>query len=90
MQGLMPRKGEMALDLYCGVGLFAGALADRLGDKGALPHRGGKGAVEDARHNLTAFDPEPHRTGQGRARSSRAPASPRSTSSSSTRLAPAP
>ncbi|MGW2853887.1 class I SAM-dependent RNA methyltransferase, partial [Streptomyces sp. NPDC001215] len=36
MQGLLPRKGETALDLYCGVGLFAGALADRLGEKGAV------------------------------------------------------
>ncbi len=27
--GLEPRPGERALDLYCGVGLFAGALADQ-------------------------------------------------------------
>ncbi|MER5440856.1 class I SAM-dependent RNA methyltransferase [Streptomyces sp. NPDC002790] len=57
MQGLLPRKGDMALDLYCGVGLFAGALADRVGDKGAvLGIESGKRAVEDARHNLEAFD----------------------------------
>lgn len=57
MQGLLPRKGETALDLYCGVGLFAGALADRLGDKGAvLGIESGKRAVEDARHNLADFD----------------------------------
>ena len=57
MQGLLPRKGDMALDLYCGVGLFAGALADRLGDKGAvLGIESGKRAVEDARHNLAGFD----------------------------------
>ncbi|MGI5392304.1 class I SAM-dependent RNA methyltransferase [Streptomyces sp. CA-251251] len=57
MQGLLPRKGDMALDLYCGVGLFAGALADRVGDKGAvLGIESGKRAVEDARHNLAAFD----------------------------------
>ena len=57
MQGLLPRKGEMALDLYCGVGLFAGALADRLGDKGAvLGIESGKRAVEDARHNLADFE----------------------------------
>ncbi|WP_031487981.1 class I SAM-dependent RNA methyltransferase [Streptomyces bicolor] len=57
MQGLLPRKGEMALDLYCGVGLFAGALADRLGDKGAvLGIEFGKRAVEDARHNLAGFE----------------------------------
>ncbi|WP_406863593.1 TRAM domain-containing protein [Streptomyces sp. HUAS MG47] len=57
MQGLMPRKGDTALDLYCGVGLFAGAIADRVGDKGAvLGIESGKRAVEDARHNLQHFD----------------------------------
>ncbi|CAL9559073.1 class I SAM-dependent RNA methyltransferase [Streptomyces sp. enrichment culture] len=57
MQGLLPRKGDTALDLYCGVGLFAGALADRVGDKGAvLGIESGKRAVEDARHNLQGFD----------------------------------
>ncbi|MBT2541492.1 class I SAM-dependent RNA methyltransferase [Streptomyces sp. ISL-44] len=56
MQGLMPRKGEMALDLYCGVGIFAGALAERLGEAGAvLGIESTKRAVEDARHNLTDF-----------------------------------
>ncbi|MEU2875282.1 TRAM domain-containing protein [Streptomyces sp. NPDC007070] len=56
MQGLLPRKGDMALDLYCGVGLFAGALADRIGEKGAvLGIESGKRAVEDARHNLADF-----------------------------------
>ncbi|MFG2667297.1 class I SAM-dependent RNA methyltransferase [Streptomyces sp. NPDC048387] len=56
MQGLMPRKGEMALDLYCGVGIFAGALAERLGEAGAvLGIESGKRAVEDARHNLADF-----------------------------------
>ncbi|GGZ35500.1 putative RNA methyltransferase [Streptomyces inusitatus] len=53
MQGLMPRKGETALDLYCGVGLFAGAIAERVGDQGAvLGIESSKRAVEDARHNL--------------------------------------
>ncbi|MEU6995463.1 class I SAM-dependent RNA methyltransferase [Streptomyces sp. NPDC046465] len=57
MQGLTPRKGDSALDLYCGVGLFAGALADRVGEKGAvLGIESSKRAVEDARHNLDAFD----------------------------------
>ncbi|MCP9956933.1 class I SAM-dependent RNA methyltransferase [Streptomyces sudanensis] len=57
MQGLLPRKGDTALDLYCGVGLFAGALADRVGDQGAvLGIESGKRAVEDARHNLQGFD----------------------------------
>jgi tRNA/tmRNA/rRNA uracil-C5-methylase (TrmA/RlmC/RlmD family) len=53
MQGLMPRKGDMALDLYCGVGLFAGALAERVGESGAvLGIESGRRAVQDARHNL--------------------------------------
>ncbi|MDQ0845592.1 class I SAM-dependent RNA methyltransferase [Streptomyces sp. V1I6] len=57
MQGLLPRKGDMALDLYCGVGLFAGALADRVGDQGAvLGIESGKRSVEDARHNLEHFE----------------------------------
>ncbi|MFY1679202.1 class I SAM-dependent RNA methyltransferase [Streptomyces sp. WMMC905] len=56
MQGLLPRKGDMCLDLYCGVGLFAGALADRVGDQGAvLGVESGKRAVEDARHNLADY-----------------------------------
>jgi len=56
MRGLTPRKGEMALDLYCGVGLFAGALADRVGETGAvLGIESGKRAAEDARHNLAEF-----------------------------------
>ncbi|MFD3327708.1 class I SAM-dependent RNA methyltransferase [Streptomyces sp. NPDC058701] len=56
MQGLMPRKGEMALDLFCGVGIFAGALAERLGETGAvLGIESTKRAVEDARHNLEDF-----------------------------------
>ncbi|MDK1475907.1 class I SAM-dependent RNA methyltransferase [Streptomyces sp. 549] len=57
MRGLTPRKGEMALDLYCGVGLFAGAIADRIGDQGAvLGIESDKRAVEDARHNLADLD----------------------------------
>jgi tRNA/tmRNA/rRNA uracil-C5-methylase (TrmA/RlmC/RlmD family) len=57
MQGLTPRKGETALDLYCGVGLFAGAIAERVGDTGAvLGIESGKRAVEDARHNLADLD----------------------------------
>ncbi|MGW1074933.1 class I SAM-dependent RNA methyltransferase [Streptomyces sp. NPDC002537] len=57
MQGLMPRKNDMALDLYCGVGLFAGALGERITDKGAvLGIESSKRAVEDARHNLQDLD----------------------------------
>ncbi|MTE21389.1 TRAM domain-containing protein [Streptomyces sp. TRM43335] len=57
MTGLTPHKGDMALDLYCGAGLFAGALADRIGPKGAvLGIESSKRAVEDARHNLADLD----------------------------------
>jgi tRNA/tmRNA/rRNA uracil-C5-methylase (TrmA/RlmC/RlmD family) len=57
MRGLTPRKGEMAIDLYCGVGLFAGALADRIGESGAvLGIESDKRAVEDARRNLADFE----------------------------------
>lgn len=45
LEGLEPRAGERALDLYCGVGLFAGALVDagcRVSgielDRGAIAH----------------------------------------------------
>ena len=56
MQGLMPRKGETALDLYCGVGLFAGAIAERVGETGAvLGIESGRRAAEDAQHNLEHF-----------------------------------
>ena len=57
MQGLMPRKGDMALDLYCGVGLFAGALGERVGERGAvLGIESSRRAVEDAQHNLQDLD----------------------------------
>ncbi|WP_069817108.1 class I SAM-dependent RNA methyltransferase [Streptomyces sp. TP-A0874] len=57
MRGLTPRKGEMALDLYCGAGLFAGALAERVGERGAvLGVESSKRAAEDARHNLQDLD----------------------------------
>jgi tRNA/tmRNA/rRNA uracil-C5-methylase (TrmA/RlmC/RlmD family) len=57
LDGLDPQWGESALDLYCGVGLFAGALADRVGDEGAvLGIESSKQAVVDARHNLATLD----------------------------------
>ncbi len=57
LDGLDPQWGENALDLYCGVGLFAGALADRVGEEGAvLGIESSKQAVADARHNLAALD----------------------------------
>lgn len=57
LAGLEPKAGETALDLYCGVGLFAGVLAERVGHDGAvLGIEGTKSAVADARHNLDDFD----------------------------------
>jgi tRNA/tmRNA/rRNA uracil-C5-methylase (TrmA/RlmC/RlmD family) len=50
---LAPKPGEIALDLYCGAGLFAGVLADAVGSDGAviaIEHN--PAAVRDARHNL--------------------------------------
>jgi tRNA/tmRNA/rRNA uracil-C5-methylase (TrmA/RlmC/RlmD family) len=50
---LAPRPGETALDLYAGVGLFAGALAARVGRDGSvLAVEGQARAVRDARRNL--------------------------------------
>src|SRR5699024_6121143 len=50
LDGLRPEPGERALDLYCGAGLFAGALADR-----GVRVQGVEGsaeAVRQARHNV--------------------------------------
>jgi tRNA/tmRNA/rRNA uracil-C5-methylase (TrmA/RlmC/RlmD family) len=50
---LDPQPGERALDLYSGVGLFAAALADRVGPAGAVATiEGDLRAVADARRNL--------------------------------------
>src|SRR5215467_2889510 len=50
---LRPRPGEVALDLFCGAGLFAGALATRVGPEGAvIAVDADRAAVRDARHNL--------------------------------------
>jgi tRNA/tmRNA/rRNA uracil-C5-methylase (TrmA/RlmC/RlmD family) len=48
-----PQPGEHALDLYCGVGLFAAGLASRVGSEGTVLGVEGEGrAVADARRNL--------------------------------------
>jgi tRNA/tmRNA/rRNA uracil-C5-methylase (TrmA/RlmC/RlmD family) len=48
-----PEPGERALDLYCGVGLFAVGLAARVGEEGSvLGIEGEPRAVADARRNL--------------------------------------
>jgi tRNA/tmRNA/rRNA uracil-C5-methylase (TrmA/RlmC/RlmD family) len=50
---LAPQAGETALDLYAGVGLFAGALAAEVGSGGAVfAVEGDARAVRDARRNL--------------------------------------
>jgi len=47
---LAPRPGEQAVDLYAGVGLFAGALAPQLASVTAV--EGDRRAARDAAHNL--------------------------------------
>jgi tRNA/tmRNA/rRNA uracil-C5-methylase (TrmA/RlmC/RlmD family) len=50
---LRPAPGERVLDLYSGVGLFAAALADRVGPSGAVVAvEGDPRAVGDARRNV--------------------------------------
>jgi tRNA/tmRNA/rRNA uracil-C5-methylase (TrmA/RlmC/RlmD family) len=53
LEQLDPQPGERALDLYSGVGLFAAALADRVGPTGSVAAvEGDARAVADARRNL--------------------------------------
>jgi tRNA/tmRNA/rRNA uracil-C5-methylase (TrmA/RlmC/RlmD family) len=48
-----PKSGDVVLDLYCGAGLFAGALAPLVGPGGAVVGiESDDAAVRDARHNL--------------------------------------
>jgi len=50
-----PQPGDVALDLYCGAGLFAGVLAEAVGPAGAvIGIESDAAAVRDARHNLRA------------------------------------
>lgn len=50
---LEPQQGEIALDLFCGVGLFAGALGERVGRDGlVIGVESGGQAVRDAKFNL--------------------------------------
>jgi tRNA/tmRNA/rRNA uracil-C5-methylase (TrmA/RlmC/RlmD family) len=50
LAGLVPQPGERAFDLYCGVGLFAGALVDAGAQVWGL--ESGRAAVAAARRNL--------------------------------------
>jgi tRNA/tmRNA/rRNA uracil-C5-methylase (TrmA/RlmC/RlmD family) len=53
LAGLGPQPGETALDLYSGVGLFAGVVAEAVGPGGAvIAIEQDAAAVRDARHNL--------------------------------------
>jgi tRNA/tmRNA/rRNA uracil-C5-methylase (TrmA/RlmC/RlmD family) len=53
LEMLAPQPGETALDLYAGVGLFAGALAAEVGPDGSvIAVEGDARAVRDARRNL--------------------------------------
>jgi hypothetical protein len=55
LDALRPEPGEVALDLYCGAGLFAGVLATAVGPSGAvIGIEADANAVRDARHNLRA------------------------------------
>jgi tRNA/tmRNA/rRNA uracil-C5-methylase (TrmA/RlmC/RlmD family) len=50
---LDPQPGDVALDLYCGAGLFAGVLARAIGPSGTvIGVEADHAAVRDARHNL--------------------------------------
>ena len=53
LTALEPRPGDVALDLYCGAGLFAGALSPAVGPSGTvIGVEADNAAVRDARHNL--------------------------------------
>ena len=53
LDALAPRPGDVALDLYCGAGLFAGVLAAAVGPAGAVTGiEHDRAAAADARHNL--------------------------------------
>jgi tRNA/tmRNA/rRNA uracil-C5-methylase (TrmA/RlmC/RlmD family) len=55
LDALRPQPGEVALDLYCGAGLFAGVLAGAVGPSGTvIGIEADPAAVRDARHNLRA------------------------------------
>jgi tRNA/tmRNA/rRNA uracil-C5-methylase (TrmA/RlmC/RlmD family) len=53
---LDPQPGDVALDLYCGAGLFAGVLAPAVGPGGTvIGVEADHAAVRDARHNLRGW-----------------------------------
>ncbi|HEU5159333.1 MAG TPA: class I SAM-dependent RNA methyltransferase [Streptosporangiaceae bacterium] len=53
LAALRPRPGDIAVDLYCGAGLFAGVLGERIGPDGLVVGiESDAQAVHDARFNL--------------------------------------
>jgi len=53
LTALEPRPADVALDLYCGAGLFAGVLSPAVGPGGTVVGvEADPAAVRDARHNL--------------------------------------
>jgi tRNA/tmRNA/rRNA uracil-C5-methylase (TrmA/RlmC/RlmD family) len=53
LDALEPRRGDVAVDLYCGAGLFAGVLGERIGPDGLVVGiETDAQAVRDARFNL--------------------------------------
>ena len=60
LEAVQARPGDTAMDLYCGVGLFAAGLAEAVGADGAdgevVAVETDKGAVEDALVNLGGYD----------------------------------
>ena len=56
LTALEPKPGDGALDLYCGVGLFAGVLAAAVGPGGTVTGiESDEASVRDARYNLRDF-----------------------------------
>jgi tRNA/tmRNA/rRNA uracil-C5-methylase (TrmA/RlmC/RlmD family) len=56
LAALRPQPGDAALDLYCGAGLFAGALAAAVGPSGLVTGvESDIAAVRDARKNLSGL-----------------------------------
>jgi tRNA/tmRNA/rRNA uracil-C5-methylase (TrmA/RlmC/RlmD family) len=53
LDALEPRRGDVAVDLYCGAGLFAGVLGERIGSDGLVVGiESDAQAVRDARFNV--------------------------------------
>ncbi len=56
LDALRPGPGDVALDLYCGAGLFTGVVAEAVGPSGTvIGIEADAAAVRDARHNLRAM-----------------------------------